>query len=285
MPAVDRPFAIVTIAVASVVVVATIGLRFCGTLAIPAKPPAPTETKTAGELLSASVATNDGWRAYLTQDAVSAGVATPTLQSMTAKFPYRSDDTHRSLAPDDPPVEAAGLGLVVTKEPGEHGRPQLVLAITNTTTHELAYRVATRPSMGTQVCFDKEILTYNAMVIAPGATERRDECGFRVGMQLTIDKVETMEVGALSAWYLERLPPAAVGIEPRLAKGHRANGVSTASCNVSMSQALRAELEQGTTGWRDLVDFYARHRCETYQFREGYKYFTTDNERPLPDVH
>ena len=285
MTAVDRPFAVVTIALASVAIVATIGLRFCGALSLPAKPPAPTETKSASELLTASVATNDGWRAYLAQDAHSAGVAAPTLQAMTSKFPYHSDDTRRSLAPGDPAVEAAGLSLAVTKEDGERGKPQLVLAITNTSGHDLAYQVVTRPSMGTQICFDKEILTYNAMVIAAGATERRIECGFRIGMQLTVDKVETMEVGPLSAWYLDRLPPGAVGIEPRLAKGHKANGVSTAACNVSMSQALRAGLEQGTTGWRDLVDFYARHRCETYQFREGYKYFTTDNERPLPDMH
>jgi hypothetical protein len=51
-----------------------------------------------------------------------------------------------------------------------------------------------------------------------------------------------------------------------------------------VSQAVRSGLEQGQIGWRDLVDFYARHRCPTYRFPSSYRAFRSDGERQVPDI-
>ncbi len=51
-----------------------------------------------------------------------------------------------------------------------------------------------------------------------------------------------------------------------------------------MSQAVRSGIERHEISWRDLVDFYARHRCQTYQFPTSYRALTSDGERPIPAV-
>jgi hypothetical protein len=92
-----------------------------------------------------------------------------------------------------------------------------------------------------------------------------------------------VEVSALSAWYLNHVPPSIVGIQPRIARGHLVNGV-TERCSPVLPQAVRSGLERGEIGWRDLVDFYARHRCQTYQFPLSYRAFKADGERTVPAV-
>jgi len=79
---------------------------------------------------------------------------------------------------------------------------------------------------------------------------------------------------------LNHVPPAIVGIDPRVARGHRP--ATTQRCTSAVSQAGRSGLERGEIGWRDLVDFYARHRCQTYQFPLTYRAFNRDNERTVP---
>jgi len=55
-------------------------------------------------------------------------------------------------------------------------------------------------------------------------------------------------------------------------------------CAFALPQAVRSGLERGEIGWRDLIDFYARHRCETYHFPYDYRAFKKDNERSVPAV-
>jgi hypothetical protein len=49
-----------------------------------------------------------------------------------------------------------------------------------------------------------------------------------------------------------------------------------------LGQAVRNGIESGEIGWRDLVDFYARHRCQTYTFPLEYRAFNVDGQRTLP---
>jgi hypothetical protein len=74
-----------------------------------------------------------------------------------------------------------------------------------------------------------------------------------------------------------------VGIKPRIARGHYAP-TATERCSVALPQAVRSGLERGEIGWRDLVDFYARHRCQTYQFPLLYRAFKSDGEHSVPAV-
>jgi hypothetical protein len=82
---------------------------------------------------------------------------------------------------------------------------------------------------------------------------------------------------------LSQVPPTVVGIEERIARGHR--GVQTGeSCSSMLSQVVRTGIDRGDIGWRDLVDFYSRHRCQTYQFPPSYRALKSDGERALPAV-
>jgi hypothetical protein len=100
-------------------------------------------------------------------------------------------------------------------------------------------------------------------------------------MSIIVTKVETIELPPLSAWYVAQVPPQVVGVEDRIARGHR--GVDAKEkCSSVVSQVVRTGLDRGDIGWRDLVDFYARHRCQTYQFPSNYRAFKSDGERAVP---
>ena len=100
-------------------------------------------------------------------------------------------------------------------------------------------------------------------------------------MALAITRVETMEMQPLSSYLLQLAPPTLIGVDPRIARGHR--GVEAREkCSPVVSQAVRSGLEKGQIGWRDLADFYARHRCLSYRFPLSYRAFKSDDEREVP---
>jgi hypothetical protein len=157
----------------------------------------------------------------------------------------------------------------------------VLMVIQNLLESDIAYAVTTQPSSGAGSCASARPLPFNAMVIAKGGSERRTECLWRDGMAIIVTKTETIEVSPLSAWYLSQVPPLVVGIDERIARGHR--GIEgKEKCSAVMSQAVRTGLERGDLGWRDLVDFYSRHRCQTYQFPANYRAVKTDGERGMP---
>lgn len=266
--------------IALVVVIATV--RFCGSVSLPPKPAPPvvphgTSTASPGELLTRSSATPVVYQDFIARDAAKAGVRAPTLDELSRKLPYRVDDARHVLRVGAPPLEVAGVRLRAIRIDNE-----LALEIVNATGSAIAYDVASQP-MHAARCDAAPVRAFNAMTIRQGGSETRIECGWRDGIALAIARVETMEVLPLSAWYLDRVPPSAVGIEPRIARGHLLPD-GAERCAFALSQAVRSGLERGQIGWRDLVDFYARHRCQTYQFPSSYRAFTTDGERSVPAV-
>jgi hypothetical protein len=129
------------------------------------------------------------------------------------------------------------------------------------------------------------ILAHDAIVVGRGKQVQRTECIYRSGMSLAIERVESVALPPLSSAYVSRLPPAAFGADARMARGHRPDlPAGMAVCSTVASQSVRSDIENGTIAWRDLVDFYARHSCETYQFPEGYKAFEKNGARTLPAV-
>lgn len=255
-------------------------LRFCGSVSLPPKPPPPVESLAASQdVLRKSSQTESAWLGYLEKDALVAGVEPPTAAAMARKLVARADEGTRTLAPGEEPIDAAGLRLSAVATGGT-----LALVIENRTTSDLAYRVVTRvrPDGGCRR-FDGE--PYNANVVARGGREVRTECSYHGGMSLEIARVESIELSPLQAFYVSRVPARALGVDGRVAAAHEPELPGGAQlCNVAVSQALRAGLDDGSIQWRDLVDFYARHRCETYQFPLQYRAFVRDGERPLPAV-
>lgn len=251
--------------------------RFCGSLSLPDKPPPPTgPTGTQRQLLSKTTASQGMYQEFLARDAASAGVKVPSIDELSRKLPYRVDESRHVLEPGQPAIELAGLRLRV-----ERSDASIVMIIQNLVGSDVAYEVTTSPSTGTYPCNSTRPLPINAMVIAKGGSETRTECAWRDGMSIVVTRVETLEVGPLSSYYLSEVPPTVVGVEDRIARGH--HGVDTREpCSAVTSQVVRSGLDRGDIGWRDLVDFYARHRCQTYQFPSSYRAFKSDGERPLP---
>jgi hypothetical protein len=276
MAASESQFRIGVLAGGALLVAAITYLRFCGSLSLPPKPPAPTgPTGTERQLLARSTGTPAVYQSFVERDAQAAGVHVPTLDEMGRKLAYRVDEARHVLEPGKPPVEVAGLRLRV-----ERSNDSIVLVMQNVLDSDITYEVTTQPSVGG--CNAARPLPFNAMIIAKGATETRTECVWRDGMSIITTKVETLEVSPLSAWYLGQVPPKLVGIDDRIARGHHVSGREL--CSPVMPAVVHSGIERGDITWRDLADFYARHRCQTYPFPPKYHAFRENGEQALPVV-
>ncbi|HUS29425.1 MAG TPA: hypothetical protein VMZ53_12990 [Kofleriaceae bacterium] len=275
----DSQFRLGTLAGAFFLVALIVYLRFCGSISLPSKPPPPTgPSGTQRELLNKSTGSKSVYKSFLDSDAQNAGVSSPSVSDMSKKLAYHVEDARHVLEPGKPPIDLAGLRLHL-----ERSSDQVVLVIENKLDSDVAYNVTTSVSSGSSQCTKAPALPFNAMVISKGSSERRTECLWRDGMSITVTKVETLEVLPLSAWYLSQVSPQQVGVEDRIARGH--HGVQTSeTCSQIMPAVVRTGLERGDLGWRDLVDFYARHRCQSYQFPVTYRALKSDGERAIPAV-
>lgn len=264
VPITDAQFKLGVGGVAIVLVGVIASGRFCGSVAIPPKPAAPVfATAAESTLIAEAAAAPAVYKDYLAKDAAEAGVTVPSLEDMARELPYRFDDERRILEVGDKPIAVVGLTLAVTRT-----EDALTLEIVNTTSATVAYHVATEP-IPTTNCNSAQALPFNAITLTRGAKISRVECSWRAGMSLAIKRVELVELPPLSAWYLAHVPPPLLGIEPRIARGHRAERAAT--CSAIPSHALESGLKTGEIVWRDLVDFYARYRCQSYQFPLTYR--------------
>jgi hypothetical protein len=274
----DEQFRLGVLAGGVALVVGISVVRFCGSVSIPEKPAPTYATGTQSQALTKSTASQAVYLEYLAKDAAAAGVRTPTIEDMTRKLAYRVDEARHVLEVGQPAIEIAGVRLELF-----HENDTLVLDIQNPTTTDLAYSVITQPTPNLSSCSAATPLTYNALVVGAGKSERRVECVFRDDMAIAVSRVETLEVSPISAWLLGLVPPALIGLDPRTSRGHR-GVVANETCASVVSQAVRSGLEKGQIGWRDLVDFYARHRCPTYRFPLTYRAFKSDGEQQIPVV-
>lgn len=272
----DQQFRMGVIAGAIVLVAVITSLRFCGSMSLPAKPPEPRgPSGTSRQLLSKSTASPAVYQQFLESDAAIAGVRAPTVDDMRRKLAYRVDSARHPLELGKPPLELAGLRIHV-----ERAGDQVALVVQNAVDSDVAYHVVTN-APDVYACRDARPLPFNAMVLRKGGQEMRAEC--TAGTPLYLNRVETVEIPPLSAYYLSELPPRLVGLDDHTARGHR--GVTSSEpCVASMPQVVQSGIEHGDITWRDLVDFYARHRCQTYQFPSKYRALDADGQRPIPAV-
>jgi len=282
---ISDPFKLGVMAGAIVLVLSITLLRFCGGLSLPAKAGAsPTEnapvesTPTTAGVMSKAAASPTTYKNFLDTDAKRAGVPTPTIEQMSHKLTYRGDEARHVLEIGSPAIEIAGLKLHV-----ERTGDLFVLHIDNRTDSDLAYEVVSQPMPRSAACNSARPMPFDAMVIGKHDRETRTECKWTPNIALVVTKVETLELPPLSAYYVRRIPPSIVGIDDRIARGHGVTETG-AMCAPMLSQAVREQLDRAEIGWRDLVDFYARHRCETYQFPVTYRAFKADAEQKLPVI-
>lgn len=277
----DAQFRIGVVAGGISLAVAITALRFCGSVSLPPKP-APSATwstsapQSQSQLLSKSAASPAAYRDNLLRDAASAEVAVPSLEDMGRKLPYRVDDARHVLEVGGPVVAVAGLELAAVRIGDAIG-----LDIRNAIRADVAYLVETAPTPAISGCNRARALPFDAMILGRNEALTRVECVWRDDLTIVVSRVETVELTPIGVWYVDQVPPAVVGIDERIARGHRPSRVRQ-MCAPILGQAVRTGVEQGEIGWRDLIDFYARHRCETYQFPLGYRAFTKNDQRTLP---
>lgn len=252
-------------------------VRFCGSVALPPKVTARAPvTGTAKQLMTKTSESTSVYVDLVAKDAAAAGVVVPSLDEMRRPLVATIDEGRHVLELGKPAVTINGLQIAAVRT-GE----TLGLEIFNATDKDLGYLVVTKPTPWVSACNSARPLPLNVMVIAKGQRELRVECVYRAGTVIAVTRVETVELSPLQAWYLSQTPPALVGIEERIAKGHRGPQVAE-KCSPLMGEALQSRIENGEIRWRDLVDFYARHRCQTFQFPSSYKAFTQGDTRELP---
>jgi hypothetical protein len=261
---------------AGVLVLGITMMRFCGSVSLPDKPALQTTSGNAQQLVESSNASPVVFQDYLTKDAAAANVRVPTVEEMSRKLLFRGDEGRQVLEVGERPIESAGLRLTAKRVDDK-----LVLDIENITKSDLAYHVISEPTPKIAGCTSVTPIPLNAMIIAKGEHQTRVECAWRANMAIAITRIESLEVSPLSAYYLNQLPPAQVGIEERVARGHR---VPKSAERCIALTAVRSGIENGEIQWRDLVDFYARHRCQTYPFPASYRALTADGQRRIPAI-
>ena len=226
------------------------------------------------------------YRAALEQDARAYGIPPTSYADMSRPFSYFDEWT------GDRKLKVGGsmqtshlrLALVVKKEAGSMGgqpyrADHLVLRIENLSDHHLAYRVQTHVTDEGR-CDTKGDKPHNAIVLEPGQTIERTECLYRSDEKVDVRHIEVMELPALGAYYVSRLPPGLVLYGRRTSAGHVP--LKGNVCPQTFSwRDIRDGADRGELGWRDVIDFYARHNCEEYSFFRSYRH-RNDPDAPLP---
>ena len=277
---------IATLVLAALLAVLMIRVRFCGELTVERRPPRPNVTNIAPRQVTADVEASDrGYAAFLVADSSKFSISPAvTPADMAKKFPYNVDENRYELTPGaaDSSVQTAGLRLTASAR-GLGSDQMLVLRIDNLTDRPIAYRVETRPTRGTRACRNKTELRHNAIAIEANGYVIRSECRHKRGQGLKIIKVETVSLPELSYFFVSGLRPQSLRLDSRSTDGH-VSPPKADICNRSMSATLESALETGEVGWRDLIDFYARHPCKTYRFVNSYRAFRENGEHRLPVV-
>jgi len=177
----DTQFRIATGVVGAVLIVGLSMVSLCGGvsgLALPPKPPPPAEPiGTSSQLLTKQSSSAVAYRDFIARDAAAAGVAVPSIEELSRVLPYRVDGERHVLDVGAPPIELAGVRLRAVQV-----ADGLALEIANATSSDLAYSVVTATIP--QVRCGGTVLAFNAMTIAPGATETRIECNGHDGLAL-----------------------------------------------------------------------------------------------------
>jgi hypothetical protein len=227
------------------------------------------------------------YRTQLEQDAKSYGIQAPAWDEITQPNPYFDELKGKQHLRIKAPVETRHLrvSLEINKaisviEGQTMNADHLVLRIENRTPLYLAYRIQTSVT-DKRRCSIKGEIPHNAMAIGPSQTIMRTECLYRKEESVDVNRIEVIEMPALSAYYVSRLPPNATLYDPRTFSGH-VGFRGHDGCQQTFSwHEIKEGVDSKQFEWRDVIDFYARHNCSEYSFFKTYRY-RNDTNAPLP---
>lgn len=279
----SRTLALVVALGGLLVIAIGLGLMYAG-----GPPPAPPRPKIPEPAVTAAALKYSAtiYRAALEQDARGYGIPPTPIEEMAMPFPYFDEwsGVRRLKVGASMQTPHLRLQLVVRKEAGTmagqlYRADHLVLIIENLTDQYLAYRIQTRVPDEAR-CETKGDVPHNAIVLEPRATIRRTECLYRSDERIDVRRIEVIEIPRLGAYYVSRLPPGLILYGRRTAAGHVP--LKGNVCPQTFSwRDIRDGADRGELGWRDVIDFYARHNCEEYSFFRSYRH-RTDPGAPLP---
>jgi hypothetical protein len=251
-------------------------------------PPAPPRPKIPEPAVTAAALRYSAtiYRAALEQDAHAFGIPPTPYEEMAKPFTYFDEWSGDRALKVGAVMETPHLHLqlVVRKEAGTmagqlYRADHMVLTIQNRSDGYLAYRIQTRVPDEPR-CETKGDAPHNAIVLAPHQTIRRTECLYRSDERITVRRIEVMEIPPLGAYYVSRMPPGLILYGRRTSAGHVP--LAGSLCPQTFSwRDIRDGADRGELGWRDVIDFYARHNCEEYSFFRSYRHRTGTDE-PLP---
>jgi hypothetical protein len=226
------------------------------------------------------------YKGLIEQDAKSYGIPAPTYDDLCQANPYFDELRDKQRLRIKAPIETRHLRITleVSKqttviEAQKLSTDHLVLRIENRTPLYLAYRIQTTiPDKGK--CAMKAELPHDAIVLEPQQTILRTECIYRRDAPIEVTRIEVIELPALSAVYVSRLPPNSTLYDPRTSAGH--TPLRGTLCPQTFSwREIKEGIDKKELGWRDVIDFYARHNCTEYSFFKSYRY-RGDPGAPLP---
>jgi hypothetical protein len=272
---------------AAVVFVLVLWLQYSGELTLPALPPKPRPADKQD--LRRVDFTPTAYAGYVEKDVATYGLAPVSVEVMAAPFPYERSSRGVSLRPGGEPLDTGMLRLTalsrkeeIRDKRGASRSQHLILRIENKTDRPVAYRVETTVNVESATCDRKAVLVHNAIAIPAKGQVERSECFFRDNMELGVSSVEAMQLPDLGYIYASRIYPEHIGLPARTAAGHQPP--KGALCTTIPQQLIVIGMQNGSMSWRDVVDFYARHRCETYDLPDGYRAVDKAGSQTLPAV-
>lgn len=226
------------------------------------------------------------YKALIEQDAKAFGVEAPSYEDLAQPNAYFDELREKQHLRLKAPVETRHLRLslevdkeTTTLESHTLTTDHLILRIENRTPLYLAYRIETSVSDKSK-CALKADLAHNAIALEPEQTVLRTECLYRKDAQIDLNRIEVIELPALSAYYVSRVPPNATLYDPRTSAGHTPPRGTLCPQTFSWRD-IKEGIDKKELGWRDVIDFYARHNCTEYSFFRSYRY-RSDPAAPLP---
>jgi hypothetical protein len=226
------------------------------------------------------------YRSLLDQDAKAYGIPAPAWEELTQPNPYFEELKQRQRLRLKSPIETRHLRvslelnrITAVLEGQSLSADHLILRIENRTPLYLAYRIRTSVT-DLRKCQSKGAIPHNAIAIEPNQTIMRSECLYRKEEAVDLLSIEVIEMPALSAHYVSRLPPNSTLYDPRTFAGHQPFRGGTCPQTFSWRE-IKEGVEAKQFEWRDVIDFYARHNCGEYAFYKTYRY-RTDATALLP---
>lgn len=138
-----------------------------------------------------------------------------------------------------------------------------VLTVANDSERPLAYYLR---ATAAGACAVRGARMHDAMVLRPQQAAEVVVCAGASRPQIL--RLETLSISELGAYYLDQVPPSAVGHDAITDRAHRPEK-SAPRCDMD-TRGISGAIRDGNARWVDVVDFYSRHNCHRFAFFVGY---------------